>query len=695
MIFPSSLGSAPLINLPKSILACLGLLSSLLPLRAAVKWEPIDAAEWAQTKSSIDPEAGAEVILDDTTFDGQSAESSEVIHRVRVRIYEQRGVEKYSKVEIPFLKGASIRRIEARTVAPDGGVSLLDPKDIYDREVLRAGNVRVKVKSFAPPGIVPNCIVEYRYTQESDTGIYRVVMPFSREVPARCVHYRVRMDGYDASNLACLSFSCPPQQLKSEKGYYNFEMRNLPAEKEEAFSPPAINIQPVVVVYLMADKPSTQKEYLKKRASNLQDYLDKEAGDSRAVRNTLSSLVAPTDDLETKLQKIYEYCRTKIINRSRESAELTTEQKKKLKDNENASDTLKQGNGTSYDINLVFAALVRAAGAQPRLVLCNDRDFVFYSPKVSAPFMLTDVIVALPATGGWRYFDPGSTYLPFGEVNWFNSDTISLLSSAKDAETVEIAGVPVESSSRSRVGQFNLDTDGTLDGTVVTTYTGLFAAEIRDDLDRQTAGEREKTIRERLQTTLKLAEVSELTIENINEVQADLKISYHLRVPEYAERTGSRMFFQPAVFQKNLQPTFDSATRTHSIVFHYRNIEHDEMTIQPPPGFSLEAGSNPGAIDMGDFASYATQISYSKKSGKIKYDRKFALKSLLVPPAGYAGLKAGYDQIHTKDNHVLTLKQSANPSNSSEDKVNNGMPASPSVPVVSTSATAAEQPSSK
>lgn len=656
----STIGSARLRNLPKSILVFFCFLGAFTRLPAAAKWDPIDPAEWAQTKSKIDPEADAEVILDETEVDGESAYSSYVTHHVRVRIYGQRAVEKYSKVDIVFEKNLTIRKLEARTVTPDGQVSLLDPKDIYEREVLRSGNVRKKVKSFAPPGLVPNCILEYRFVEDNNYGITHWIMVFRRDIPARLVHYKIKMDGYIAGSLACVSFSCPNPELKEDKhGYYNFEMRDLPAQKEEAFSAPPINSQPVVVLYLSERSPGTPQEYWKKRAVQAHEVLNDEAGSSRAARATLATLVAPTDDLETKLHKIYDYCCTKIVNRHRDNVSLTSEQKKKLKDNENASDTLKQGNGTPYDINLAFASLARAAGADVRLALCNDRSVMLYSSKIGAPFLLPDVVVAIKAGDRWRFFDPGSSYLPFGQLNWSNCDTNALLSGPKEGELVATEGPPAEFSIRNRSGRFTLDTDGVLEGDVTVTYSGLYADEVRDEIDSLTPEEQAKDLRERLQATLKLAEVTNVVFENTTDFRSDLKVSYHLRVPEYAERTGSRLFVQPAVFQKNLQPVFDSPTRSGMVLLHYRNTEIDEITIQPPAGYALEAASSPGKFGLGNFATYAADIGVYKKSGKIKYTRKFTVNALAVPLESYPALKTAYDQIHAKDNHVLGLKQSA------------------------------------
>lgn len=639
-------------------LFCLALVGVSARPGWAAKWQPIDAAEFAQTKSAIDPEAGAEIIFDESEFNNEDGNSTEVTRYVRARIYGERGVEKFTKVEIPFAKGTKVSGVAARTITPDGRIVELDPKDVYEREVLKAGNTRVRVKAFAPPGLVANCIVEYRYAESRNQPLYRIAMVFRHVIPTRLTHYRVRMMQFPGINHDLLAFNSPPQKLKEDKrGFYNFEFRNQPATTEEPFSPPDINTQPVVVLYLSFRTSDDPKVYWKEQAKALHDRLQDEASNGRVVKTALSTIVASADDPETKLRKIYAYCRTKIANRERENAQFSSEQKKKFKNNESASDTLKRDNGTSEDINLVFAALANSAGFDAHLALCNDRRWILYSSKITAPFLFTDSAVAIRSGKEWRFFDPGSTYLPFAQLNWFNCHTMALVSNPKEAEVVEVVSPPSSFSRRDRKGNFTLDTDGTLEGDVVITYTGLFAAQRRPDFENQSAEERTTSLRESLQATLKLAEVSEVEIENAVDAEADLRLKFHLRVPEYAERTGSRLFLLPAVFQKNLHPIFDAPTRSTMIMFPYANVEHDEITIQPPEGFALESASSPGNLDMGALGKYTTTIKYKKKSGLLVYERTATLDGLTVLKEGYPSVKAAFDSIHAKDNHVLTLKQ--------------------------------------
>ena len=170
----------------------LGLLISTclaLPASAAEKWPDFDPSEFNQTASKIDPEAGAEVIRREVSLDQSDMPHEEKVW-LRVRIYNQKGVEDYAKIEIPYGSDRDVRGIEARVIFPDGTIRELDRKDIYDREVLKVGKSRTRVKSFAPPGLQPGVVLDYRYLVIDDSPRWLSWFTYQSGVPTRAVKFR-------------------------------------------------------------------------------------------------------------------------------------------------------------------------------------------------------------------------------------------------------------------------------------------------------------------------------------------------------------------------------------------------------------------------------------------------------------------------------------------------------------------------
>jgi hypothetical protein len=59
-----------------------------------------------------------------------------------VKIFTERGREKYSKFDIPFTKGMKIKELAARVIKPDGSVTEIKKEDIFDREIVKASGLK-------------------------------------------------------------------------------------------------------------------------------------------------------------------------------------------------------------------------------------------------------------------------------------------------------------------------------------------------------------------------------------------------------------------------------------------------------------------------------------------------------------------------------------------------------------------------
>ncbi len=631
-------------------------------LQAAPKWPAVDPAELADSKPRIDPGAGAEILLREVDLDQSSASETKESFHVRVKIFTERGVDEFAKVDLPYNAGTEIRDVAARTIKPDGSTVALGSRDVFDREVVKAGDVRLKVKSFAPPGVVPGAIVEYRYTALTPGAAMFVPILFQGDLPVRTVRYRLKPPEFRFDiTIRSISFNCPPVPLKPDRdGYYLFEGSDLPAAKLEPYQPPAIDTCSAVLVYYSLKDPLPPEKFWSQFAKDLYENLESAARVSKPVRAALAGIVAPQDTDEVKLQEIYDFCRTKIINRNRDAAKLTAEQRRKLKANETPADTLKSGSGTSGDINVLFGTLVRAAGMEARWAACNNRQWFLFNSKIAEPFMLSDWVIAIHQGDTWRYCDPGATYLPLGTVSWADSDTAVLLADAKGASKFgTVPGGPPESTARSRNADLRLDADGTLEGDVIELYTGQLEASLKYTLDGKTDTEREEFVRKEIQEHQKMAEVTAVTVANAADPLASLKISYHLRIPEYADRTDTRLFFQPGVLQKGVPPQFESTTRRTMIIFPYRFTERDEIRIKMPEGYTLEQAAAPQDLPMGKMGDYAVTILLNKATRELTYKRTFTLKGLAFASTIYPTIKHAFELLHQLDNHTLALRQDA------------------------------------
>jgi hypothetical protein len=460
--------------------------------------------------------------------------------------------------------------------------------------------------------------------------------------------------------MQALYVNYPMKELKPNRdGYFEFAAQNVRSRKEEPFQPPATHILTSVVLYYAVDAAKTPEAFWADASQRLQRETDATTKPAKTIIAEAQRLVAPADPVDEKLRKLHDFCRSQIINRNSDATGLTKEQRRKLKPNATAADTLKTRQGNATEINALFVALARAAGFDARLALGNDRTQFMFSPTVPVPFVFTRRVAAVNLGERWAYFDPGATYLPAGMLDWRIGDTAILIANDKQKLIQPQAGAPAERSLRRQTATLAIQEDGSLEGDVTLECTGYFEATEKNSLDAATPDEIEKRLKADLEPHLKGVELSAIRVENANKPLEPLKVSFHLKAPEFAERTGSRLFVQPGVFRRGGRALFDDATRATTILFPHRYHELDEITLTVPAGLEIEAGSAPAGLDLGKVGAYTVDISWTAAKRTLRYKREFTLNAVAFPADRYPVVKRLFEVIHERDNHTLTFRQAA------------------------------------
>ncbi len=157
------------------------------------------------------------------------------------------------------------------------------------------------------------------------------------------------------------------------------------------------------------------------------------------------------------------------------------------------------------------------------------------------------------------------------------------------------------------------------------------------------------------------AEITNLSVENFEDPVKTLAYSYKIRIPNYAQKTGKRLFLQPGFFEYGSNPAFSTATRTHSIYFPYPWSEEDEITIELPNNFQIDSADAPAKVaDPSNIGSLDINIGIDRATNALIYKRKFHFGGngkILFPVSVYQPMKNLFDGFHKADTHTITLKQ--------------------------------------
>lgn len=636
---------------------CLFLLLVSGAFAQAMQWKPVDPAHLAMKAPVVEKDADAEVLLWEVYINTASDSGTDFTNFVRIKIFTDRGKDAHSKIDIPYLNGVSVRDIAGRTIKPDGSIVELKKDAIFDRELIKAGRLKLKAKSFALPGIEPGTIIEYRWREVYGYITNYVKMELQRDIPVQLVRYYLKPNPYVSVPMKTLTFqSNPPPFVKDKDGYYRTEVSNVPAFHEEPNMPPEDQIKAWMLVFYAEDFKKPPMEFWKEEGKRQYELHKGEMKVNDDIRRAATEAIGDASTPEQKLERLFNFCRTKIKNISDDASGLTADQVEKLKENKSPADTLKRGYGSGPDINFLFAAMATAAGFESRFVRLGDRGRKFFDPNFTDTYFMRAYNIAVKMGDKWQFFDPGSGYIPFGMLRWQEEGISALIADPKDPQMVETPMSPAQRSMKKRTAKFRLTEDGTLEGQVQVEYTGHFAVEMKEDYDDETPQQREKRLSDTVKSRIG-AELSDIKIESANDPLKPFVYSYKVKAPGYAERTGKRLFLQPAFFQKGIAQLFPSSTRQQDIYFHFHWMEDDYVEIALPEGFTLESPEAPGSHDFGAAGGYETSIGVTKDKKIMVYQRKFRFSALMLPKSNYAAIKNAFDAIHQADNHTLTLKQ--------------------------------------
>lgn len=619
-------------------------------------WRPVTQAELDMKTPQVEADADAEAIFWEVSLDDKEKKKLFYRHYVRVKIFTERGREKFSKVDIPFAKGKTVEEVAARVIKPDGTIVELKPGDIFEREIIRYGKIRVMAKSFAIPAIEPGVIIEYQYkeTIKNDTAAgERMIL--QRDIPMQRVTYSIRP--FKDMNLNFDFRNTPQIQFTpNAEGFYVGTMTNVPAIKDEPRMPP----EDEIIKWARISYDNSTFNW-SSRGSNLSSFYREGVQPNKEIEQKAAELTNGIADEEEKVMKLYNFVRTEIRNLTYDTS-VTDEQRQKF-EIKKISDILKKRMGGEFEVNMLFAALAKSLQLQTAMVMSFDRDESFFSPDrggIDSGFHSAGIAIIF-RNGTVKYINAGNPYLPYGKLGWFEEGSYAMIVGESGHQWKRLPLTNYLESSAKRTGKFKLLEDGTLEGIMTLEFDGHQAINRRMNEFRDSSAKREENIKAEIKSRISTAEISELSIIGFDDSTRMLTYSMKIRVPNYAAKTGKRMFFQPGFFEYGTKPLFSSATRTYPIYFDYPWSEEDIVEIELPKNFLADNAATPGDVsEAKNVAALNITMSIDKASNTLKYKRRFFFGNgvLFFKASTYPALKTLWDNFQKSDSHTISIKQS-------------------------------------
>lgn len=633
-----------------SLLLCALLLACSVSAIAGDDFKPVPPDELAMKDNPKQPGAHAMILERTDTEDDANGWAS---HYYRIKIFTDEG-KKYADIEIPYVKGAfNVNDIKARTIRPDGTIIPFNGQ-VYDKLVVKTKDVKFQAKTFTLPDVQPGSIIEYKY-KKSWEGLYSTHWELQDELFIKRAVFTIKPAEYPGVGFAWIGVGIPKSNSVQKKGGgYALEINDVPAFTAERYSPPARELKPRIEFFYTLSDLDNQEKFWKRVGQEDYKEIEDFIGHRGGIRDAAAAMVSPSDPAEAKLRKIYDRVQQQVKNLSysREQTEQEAKRDKK-KDVNNSEDVLKRGYGYRYQINRLYAALLRGVGLDAQVLDVSERDEVFFRKDLLDRGQFRGEVVLANADGKQYFLDPGTPMCPFGLLPW-KITGVAAYQLSKDGGTFITMPQPVSSNAVTRrTARLRLE-DGGLKGTVEVSYRSQEALTWR--LNEITSDESQ--LKTDLENEMKQilpggTNVTLTGIENARDEYQPLVVHYNVELPFTGSTVGSRIMLPMEVFQSSNRNPFIHENRANPIYFNYPFQEIDDIYIQMPQGFGVEnlpqAKKNESA-----FAYY--DANWTQQGNTLVLVRRFAIQGILMPKTIYPDIRKFYEQVNGNDQETVVMR---------------------------------------
>jgi hypothetical protein len=627
-------------------------------------WLPISPEELNMT--SVPEAAGAPAVYLYRQVDRKDLGRGNMEYNyLRIKILTEEG-RKYGNVEIVYPRQqATISNIRARTIHPDGTILNFDGK-VYDQTIVKSKSSKYLAKTFSMPDVQIGSIIEYHFNYDfADGYVYSSRWILSEELFTKKAVFTLKPSErlpVQWNWPAGLPLGTEPPKQGPDR-IIRMTAVNVAAFKKEDYMPPENELKfRVNFVYnedgFESNEDKYWKNFGKKQYGRVESFVEKR----KAMEETVGGIVSASDAPEVKLRKIYARCQ-QVRNLSYEPRRIGEEEKRdKLKSIDNVEDLWKSGYGTGYDITWLFLALARAAGFEAYPALVAGRAEYFFNPKRMDSKELDANVVAVKLNGKDLFFDPGAPFTPYGLLPWFEAGVQGRRLDKDGGNWIE---TPLPESSVSRIerkADMKLTDDGSLEGKVTVTYTGLEAYALRMEERNEDDAARKKLLEDRMKEQVPAAIDLELKKQpdwkNANE---PFVVEYEMKVPGWVSSAGKRALLPVGLFSGPEKHMFEHASRVFPVYFAFPFQKIDDVNIELPLGWQV--GSVLKTVDQ-DAKAVQYTLKAEGNNGSLHFKRALRSDLFIVPTQQYPVLRSFYQLVRSGDEQQIVLQ----PGTASADK---------------------------
>lgn len=424
------------------------------------------------------PNVGAIILLDEGKMEiiGSKEIKLSVFDRHRIIKILNASGQQCANVAIPYSPQHRVTQIQARTISPDGKITVLDKKNIFDINLypnfIFYSDQRAKI--FTMPATEDGSVIEYRYQLNIPIQTLGHSWNFQNYVPTLISRFSLIQALDRDLDYRLYHIQLEPKVIKPPEGYnctYVWEARNVAALKSEYGMPPLREcISHLAIVPLGIESwHDVARWYYELAEPQIK------ADDN--IKKLARSLTEGAENDEDKLKRIYEWVREQVRYIAVE-IDIGGFQPHP------AAEILKNKYGDCKDMSTLLCSMAREAGLEAYETLVSTWYNGVPDTSLPSPYQFNHVIALCPSVGdSGVWLDATEKGCPFGAIPWYDQG-LPVLVVGKDGRA-EIKTTPRAASDQHReLLEWDVELD-TLGAAIIqgkTSFWGAPATELRERL---------------------------------------------------------------------------------------------------------------------------------------------------------------------------------------------------------------------
>jgi len=599
------------------------------------------------------PQAGALVLSCDEKIE-ISPQGTQVstLHYI-IKILNERGKADFSETHIDY--DTTYEKIElefARTIKPDGTV--VDVGSRHIRDVSKYlnfplySNVHVYIISF--PEIAEGSVIEYRlkiynnqlinkkdfvlpYTVQSNEPI--IEASFNVSLPkAHPLHIKILNDKYN-------NFGAKLNPKTSESNgilIYSWQFKNIPQIIPESSMPPFVQINPAILLSTFESWEDIYHWWWELARDKIKA--------DEPIRAKVRELIQDKASEIEKIRAIYNFCAQKIRYVAVEYGEAGYEP-------HFASDIFENKYGDCKDQAILLVTMLKEAGLSSWPVLIATKDY--YNLNEDFPSVLFNhCIAAVPFKGKICFLDPTAQTCSFMDLPPDDQGRKILIFKEEGFQIQETDFFPAEHNLVKQWISLKINKDETLLAKKSVFTFGFYDQAQRYWLLYTQPELIQEALKEKIQDISIGAKLDKYSIENAEDLNRPIVLSYDFTGPEFFTLAGNlRIMPQFASVDTSLVA---KDKRKYPIDFGVLETTETVDEIEIPDNFIIKYIPD----SLTEESPWLTLIvEYGFKDNRLHFKQKTQFKKSLVTQEEYPSFKKFFEDIakKTKQRIVLELKK--------------------------------------